>query len=111
MSCDYGSLTSYLNDPKQQWADAGAEAAWQEMVSTWWSKDDSFRAANTFASFLMDFFHGKPEVDCGNLADENCASTINCGSWQAQNAAISSPAGYLCVVTPLNDVQCVCTSS
>jgi hypothetical protein len=92
--CDYGSLTDVTNDPMQQWIDAKASDAMGELF-------DAFNADSkglAFPNFVADFFHARPGIDCGDIADNaNCQVTISCGSQSSGSGSVVAPAGYLVI--------------
>ncbi|KAK4555431.1 hypothetical protein LTR86_007728 [Recurvomyces mirabilis] len=92
MALEGGAFASITNDPLWQWNDAGAEAAWNELVADYFSNATNELA---FSDFLADWFHAPPNPTCDKVGDEFCCSTIGCGSWLFPNAEFNSPAGYI----------------
>ncbi|KAF2116294.1 hypothetical protein BDV96DRAFT_573731 [Lophiotrema nucula] len=93
VKCDFGSLTDVSSDPAQQWNDSQAAAAYDEMAKSWAKNGTKLPLSN----YIANFFHARPELNCQDLANPNCAVTVNCGQGDASNAPVNSPAGYVLI--------------
>ncbi|RDW87891.1 hypothetical protein BP5796_03585 [Coleophoma crateriformis] len=91
VTCDVGSLTSIFNPSDQQWADAQASVAWNDVLYEW----DVDNKNAEFSNFVSDFFHGRPYPNCTGLGQANCDVSTVCGQGSSANAAVDSPAGYV----------------
>lgn len=93
VSCEAGNLTSVANAPIEQWTDADAANAYEDM----WTAFEKDNKSMNLSNFIGDYFNARPSLACELLDHENCQTTINCGQGSSPNAPVNSPAGYLIV--------------
>lgn len=93
VSCEAGKLTSVANNPIEQWTDADAANAYEDM----WTAFEKDNKSLKLSDFIGDYFKARPSLACELLDHENCQTTINCGQGSSPNAPVNSPAGYLIV--------------
>lgn len=49
----------------------------------------------SFSNYLVNYFHGPAGTDCDIVGAGSCDGQVNCGTHNAPNANINSPAGYM----------------
>jgi hypothetical protein len=89
VKCDHGALGSAQSDPFVMWNDAKATEGWSDCYEEYINN----RSSIGFSNFVADYFHARPNINCGALDNANCEVTVNCGQSTSESAPINSPAG------------------